>query len=117
MRATVALVTALLNLAVPVSASAQITTTYQAPTGSVSPALLITMHLSDGGSATLNPVVGPNCCLGMTCGFPAGYVGTDMSYTLPFAGPLTVTLTSGQDLVSSGTIATCVSHGAVLVCR
>jgi hypothetical protein len=82
MRAAVTLVAALLNLAAPVSALAQTTTTYQAPTGSVSPALLIIMHLSDGGSVTLNPVVGPNCYLGMTCGFPAGYVGTDMSYTL-----------------------------------
>jgi len=63
--------------------AAQTTTTYEAPTGSVSPSLQITMHLTGGGSVVLNPVVGPNCYLGMTCGFPSGYVGTSMSYTLP----------------------------------
>jgi hypothetical protein len=64
-------------------AVAQTTTTYEAPTGSVSPSLQVTMHLTGGGSVVLNPVVGPNCYLGMTCGFPSGYVGTSMSYTLP----------------------------------
>jgi len=58
-------------------------TTYPAPTGSVSPSLFVVLNLIGGGKATLNPVVGPNCYLGMTCGFPAGYVGTSMSYTLP----------------------------------
>jgi hypothetical protein len=58
-------------------------TTFQAPTGSVSPSLVVTMHLAGGGSATLVPVVGPNCYLGSTCGFPSGYVGTYMSYVLP----------------------------------
>ncbi len=59
------------------------TTTYQAPTGSVSPSLVITMNLTGGGNALLNPVVGPYCYLGMTCAFPSGYAGTYMSYTLP----------------------------------
>jgi hypothetical protein len=40
------------------------------------------MNIAGGGSALLNPVVGPNCYLGMTCGFSAGYVGTFMSYAL-----------------------------------
>ncbi|MFI5394994.1 MAG: hypothetical protein ACHQ9S_05630 [Candidatus Binatia bacterium] len=63
--------------------SAQTTATYQAPTGSVSPSLVVTMTLTGGGKALLSPVVGPNCYLGMTCAFPSGYVGTYMSYTLP----------------------------------
>jgi hypothetical protein len=62
---------------------AQTTTTYEAPAGHVSPSLQITMNLTGGGSVLLNPVVGPNCYLGMTCGFPAGYVGTSMTYALP----------------------------------
>jgi hypothetical protein len=70
---------ALLALSAPLPAQ---TTTYSAPTGSVSSTLQVTMNLTGGGSAFLNPVVGPNCYLGMTCGFPAGYVGTYMSYTL-----------------------------------
>ena len=70
----------LLALSLPLLA--QNTTTYQAPTGSVSPALAVTMNLTGGGTAILNPVVGPNCYLGMTCAFPSGYVGTYMSYTL-----------------------------------
>lgn len=57
--------------------------TYPAPTGSVSPSLVVTMKLTGGGTALLEPVVGPNCYLGMTCAFPSGYVGTSMSYTLP----------------------------------
>jgi len=59
------------------------TTTYDAPTGSVSSTLVATMNLTGAGTATLNPVVGPNCYYGMVCGFPAGYVGTYMSYSLP----------------------------------
>ncbi len=71
------------------------TTVYQAPTGSVSPSLSITMNLTGGGQAILNPVVGPNCYLGNTCGFPAGYVGTSMSYTLADGSTATLTDFSG----------------------
>ena len=49
----------------------------------MSPSLIVTMNLTGGGNALLNPVVGPNCYLGMTCAFPSGYAGTYMSYTLP----------------------------------
>jgi len=66
----------------PTALHAQTVTTYKAPTGAVSPGLSITMHLTGGGTAILNPVVGPNCYLGMTCLFPAGYVGTNLSYAL-----------------------------------
>jgi hypothetical protein len=59
------------------------TTTYKAPTGTVSSTLYTTMHLTGGGVVTLSPVVGPSCYYGMTCHFPAGYVGTYMSYVLP----------------------------------
>lgn len=69
-------------LTLPLALKAQ-TTTYVAPTGAVSPSLAITMNLTGGGTAVLDPVVGPNCYLGMTCGFPSGYVGTSMSYKLP----------------------------------
>jgi hypothetical protein len=75
---------------------AQTTITYQAPTGSVSPALSVKMNLAGGGNATLNPVVGPNCYLGMTCGFPAGYVGTAMSYSLPDGSTATLTNFNGK---------------------
>lgn len=71
------------SLALSSALLAQTTTTYQAPTGSVSPSLVVTMNLTGGGNALLNPVVGPNCYLGMTCAFPSGYAGTYMSYTLP----------------------------------
>ncbi len=60
-----------------------VTRTYSAPTGSVSSTLYATMNLAGGGVVTLNPVVGPYCYYGMTCHFPAGYVGTYMSYVLP----------------------------------
>ncbi len=59
------------------------TTIYNAPTGSVSSTLYTTMDLAGGGVVTLNPVVGPYCYYAMTCHFPAGYVGTYMSYVLP----------------------------------
>lgn len=72
-------------LVVSAPLAAQTTTTYESPTGSVSPSLQITMHLTGGGTVILNPVVGPNCYLGMTCAFPSGYVGTSMSYSLPDA--------------------------------
>jgi len=59
------------------------TITYLAPSGSVSSTLYITMNLAGGGHAYLSPAVGPNCYLGTTCGFPAGYVATSMSLALP----------------------------------
>ena len=62
---------------------AQTATTYPAPTGSVSPSLVVTMHLTGGGTALLNPVVGPNWSLGKTCAFPSGCAGTYMTYSLP----------------------------------
>ena len=71
---------ACLSAAAPVFAQ---TTTYDAPTGNVSSTLYTTMNLTGGGTVSLNPVVGPNCYYGMVCGFPAGYVGTYMSYALP----------------------------------
>lgn len=71
------------------------TTVYQAPAGSVSPALSITMDLTGGGRAILNPVVGPNCYLGNTCAFPNGYAGTSMSYALPDGSTATLTNFSG----------------------
>ncbi len=49
------------------------------------------MNFTGGGSALLNPAVGPNCYLGMTCGFPAGYVGTFMSYALSDGTTATLT--------------------------
>ncbi len=70
-------------LAVAPQLLAQTTTTYQGTSGSISSTLFTTMNLSGGGSVTLNPVLGPNCYYGMVCGFPAGYVGTYMSYSLP----------------------------------
>jgi hypothetical protein len=83
MRLNAVFVLALLwSLAMSSPMRAQTTTTYAAPSGSVSPSLQITMHLAGGGTVVLNPVVGPNCYLGMTCSFPAGYVGTSMTYTL-----------------------------------
>jgi hypothetical protein len=72
-------------------ASAQTTTRYQAPTGVVAPSLATTMYFTGGGSAFLNPVVGPNCYLGMVCRFPAGYVGSYMSYQLPDGTTATLT--------------------------
>ena len=75
--------------------NAQTTTVYSAPTGYVSPSLVATMHFAKGGSAILNPVVGPNCYYGMTCGFPAGYVGTYLSYMLPDGSAATLTNFSG----------------------
>jgi hypothetical protein len=71
------------SLALSSALLAQTTITYQAPTGSVSPSLVVTMNLTGGGTALLNPVVGPNCYLGTTCAFPNGYAGTYMTYRLP----------------------------------
>jgi hypothetical protein len=71
------------------------TTTYSAPTGSVSSTLYTTMNLAGGGVVTLDPVVGPYCYYGMTCHFPAGYVGTYMSYVLPDGSNATLTNFNG----------------------
>lgn len=53
------------------------------------------MNLTGGGTALLNPVVGPNCYLGITCGFPSGYAGTYMSYSLPDGSTATLSNFSG----------------------
>lgn len=95
-RIMLAWVLPLLSLLATSSAlNAQTTTVYKAPTGYVSPSLVVTMHFANGGSAILNPVVGPNCYYGMTCGFPAGYVGTYLSYMLPDGSSATLTNFSG----------------------
>ncbi|MFI5399368.1 MAG: hypothetical protein ACHQ9S_27900 [Candidatus Binatia bacterium] len=79
MRAKPARVLALLSLlGMSPPLFAQTTTTYQAPTGTVSPALSIRMNLTGGGSAMLNPAVGPNCYLGSTCSF----AGSSLTYAL-----------------------------------
>jgi hypothetical protein len=43
-----------------------------------------TLSLTGGsGNISFNVVVGPNCLLGQSCGFPAGYVGTSFAYKMP----------------------------------
>jgi len=73
-----AVLTLALLLALPGAARAQTTTLLHAPTGSVSSTLEVTMNFTGGGSALLYPAVGPNCYLGMTCGFS----GSSLGYTL-----------------------------------
>ncbi|SRR5579883_2472393 len=78
------------------------TTVYPAPTGTVSSTLYTTMNLSGGGVVTLNPVVGPNCYYGMTCHFPAGYVGTYLNYVLPSGVSATLTNFNGTFAPAAG---------------
>jgi len=95
-RLKIALALVLLSfLTIYLSLFAATTTIYTAPTGSVSPSLQTTMYLTGGGIVILNPVVGPNCYYGMTCGFPSGYVGTYMSYVLPNGSNAKLTNFSG----------------------
>jgi hypothetical protein len=74
------------------SAVAQTTIIYRAPTGVVASTLVTTMYFTGGGSATLNPGVGPNCYLGMVCGFS----GDTMYYQLSDGTTATLTNFHGR---------------------
>jgi hypothetical protein len=79
-----------LMLALAGAATAQTTTTYQAPTGSVSSTMIIGMNLTPSGSATLEPSL-PSCYLGSTCTFS----GSLLSYSLPDGSTATMGNFSG----------------------
>jgi hypothetical protein len=72
---------------------------YQAPTGSVSPSVYITMNLTPSGNAYLSPNLS-SCYLGQICSFS----GDTMAYNLPDGTAATLTNFSGQFAPVSGNV-------------
>ena len=72
----------LLTTTLTASIWAQTTVTNQG--GACSIGVSCTLSLAGGsGQVSFDAVLGPNCTVGRSCGFPAGYVGSGFSYLLP----------------------------------
>jgi hypothetical protein len=94
-----ALLAAALASAIPVTGFAQSVVIYQAPTGTVSSTVYITMNLAVGGNAYLSPGLS-NCYLGQTCNFS----GDTMTYTLVDGTTATLANFSGKFAPVSGNV-------------